>query len=243
MVICRKKDRRGIARAARGGLQTRLEGRNRRCLSCIGVDKPNVPEDQTLSPVRNARASSIAAAGNARHRNGAGNSRIAAGDAAGLCGASGYIRAATGRVRARGENSGSGHRDHGRAGFQAWRRRRRDVLAQSGAARRGRRPGARRLSAAARARPRPRRACRRDRRSRQDARLTSRNIGWPIRNAPSSCRTGSARPISSSGRGRQTARRRSRAAAIVAPPPMTSASAIRNGRRTSSSTSSSRPIS
>ncbi len=50
------------------------------------------------------------------------------------------------------------------------RRRRRGVFAQSGAARRGRRPGARRLSQAARRRPQSQRTRRRGRRSRQDAR-------------------------------------------------------------------------
>ena len=101
-------------------------------------------------------------------------------------------------------------RRHGRACLQIRRRRHRAILAQSGAARGTKRPRARRLSAAARARPHPRRACRRDRRDRQNARPSRRILA--VRSATrrriaEPARQGLSRTL---GRVRQAARRRAR---------------------------------
>ena len=108
--------------------------------------------------------------------------------------------------------------------------RRRGVLAQSGAAHRGRRPGARRLYQAARGRPRRQRVRRRGHRSRQDARpgrgiLAGRSAAH--RRTAEPARQGLSRSV---GVGGQAACRRRGAARRARPRRATSASPIRNGR-------------
>ena len=107
----------------------------------------------------------------------------------------------------------------------------------------GRRPRGRRLSQAARGRRQEGRLFRRNQRRRKDHRPSVWNTGLPIPSAPSRCRPGSARAISTCGRAPHAASPASRPRRSLRPIRATSASTIRNGRRTSISTSSSRPIS